>query len=235
MLKMEKHILRIKSEMQMMREELSEDLVLGNDIDFSYNFISPFSNSDQISDIKLVIIGQDPTVRRKDSRNKVNTTLNLDKDNSLRIYLKVICEILDLDLDKEVYATNLYKCFFKTPPAEDQRILTRHFKIWMDLLIYELSVFDNAIFITLGEPIIKQLFHSKHKKVRYYWDYIGQSQSGMKFKFNDSSDNYLQKRIYPIAHQPSWSQKKFYKTYLENYLEFVKWNENNLYGIIKTV
>lgn len=223
---MKGHVLEIEREMQMIREKLSEDFVLGNDIDFSYDFIPPFSNSDQISDIKLVIIGQDPTVRRKDSRSKVNTTLNLDKENSLRIYLKAICKTLDLDLDKEVYATNLYKCFFKIPPAEDQRVLTRHFKIWMDLLINELSIFDNTIFITLGEPLIKQLFHSEHRRVRYYWDYIGQSQSGMNFKFNDSSDNYLQKRIYPIAHQPSWSQKKFYKTYLENYLEFVKWNEN---------
>ncbi len=208
------------------KKMLSKDDVLKNDIDFNYDFIPPFSKAEKTRDVKLIFIGQDPTVRNQKSRENIKVTLNLDKENSLKTYLKTVCDILQVDIEKEVYATNLYKCFFKIPPADDQTILTRHFKIWMDLLIHELSIFENAIFITLGEPLIKQLIHSNSKKVNYYWDYIGQTKSGMNFKCNEPYENYLQKRIYPIAHQPTWNQNEFYKTYLNDYLRYLKRNEN---------
>ncbi|MDD4606323.1 MAG: hypothetical protein PHH10_08475 [Dysgonamonadaceae bacterium] len=222
---MRNHILQIEKKLNTTKKLLLRDSVLQNDIDFSHDFILPFSKADKTSKIKLVFIGQDPTVRRKESRREINVTLNLDKENSLKTYLKKVCAILEIDLYKEVYATNLYKCFFKFPPADDQTILTRHFKIWMDLLISELSIFENSIFITLGEPLINQLIHSNSKKVNYYWDYIGQTKSGMNFKCNEPFENYLQKRIYPIAHQPTWNRNEFYKTYLIDYLEYLKRNE----------
>ncbi len=222
---MRDHILQIERKLRTTKKLLLRDSVLQNDIDFSHDFILPFSKAEKTSKIKLVFIGQDPTVRRKESRGDIKVTLNLDKENSLKTYLKKVCEILEIDLHKEVYATNLYKCFFKFPPADDQKILTRHFKIWMNLLISELSIFENAIFITLGEPLINQLIHSKSGKVKYYWDYIGQTKSGLNFKCNEPSENYLQKRIYPIAHQPTWNRNEFYKTYLNDYLEYLKGNE----------
>jgi len=222
---MNNHILQIGKKLKTTSKLLLQDSILQNDIDFSHDFILPFSKADTTSEIKLVFIGQDPTVRRKESRGEVNVTLNLDKENSLKTYLKKVCEILEVDLYKDVYATNLYKCFFNFPPADDQTILNRHFKIWIDLLISELSIFENVIFITLGEPLINQLIHSNSKKVKYYWDYIGQTKSGLNFKCNEPSDNYLQKRIYPIAHQPTWNRNKFYKTYLNDYLGYLKRNE----------
>ena len=222
---MKSHILEIGEKLNTTKKLLLQDPILKNDIDFSHDFILPFSTTDKTSQIKLVFIGQDPTVRRKESRSKINVTLNLDKENSLKTYLKKVCNTLEVDLHSEVYATNLYKCFFKFPPADDQTVLTRHFKIWMDLLISELRIFEDATFITLGEPLIKQLIHSNSKKINYYWNYIGQTTSGLKFKCNEPSENYLQKRIYPIAHQPSWNRNKFYKTYLNDYLEYLKRNE----------
>lgn len=223
---MKNHILQIEKKLKITKKLLLKDSILQHDIDFTHDFIPPFSYADKTSRIKLVFIGQDPTVRRVESRGEINVTLNLDKENSLKTYLKKVCETLEIDLDKEVYATNLYKCFFKFPPADDQTILTRQFKIWMDFLISELSIFENAIFITLGEPLINQLVHSKSKEVKYYWDYIGHTKSGLNFKCNEPSENYLQKRIYPIAHQPTWNRNEFYKTYLTNYLEYLKRNEN---------
>jgi hypothetical protein len=222
---MKDHILQIERKLNTTKKLLLHDSVLHNDIDFSHDFILPFSKADKISKIKLVFIGQDPTVRRKESRGEIKVTLNLDKENCLKTYLKKICKILEIDLDRDVYATNLYKCFFRFPPADDQTILTRQFKIWMDILINELSVFENSIFITLGEPLINQLIHSNSKEVKYYWDYIGQTKSGMNFKCSESSENYLQKRIYPIAHQPTWNRNDFYKTYLKYYLEYLKRKE----------
>lgn len=223
---MKNHILYIENKLKETKRHLLKDYVLQNDIDFSYDFILPFSSAEDISDIKLVFIGQDPTVRRQESRREIKVTLNLDKENSLKTYLKAVCDILKIDIEKEVYATNLYKCFFSISPADDQTILTRQFKVWIDLLINELKIFNNRIFITLGEPLINQLIHSENKQVKYYWDYIGQTKSGGNFKCNESFENYLQRRIYPIVHQPTWNRNEFYKTYLKNYLEFVKQNEN---------
>lgn len=222
---MKNHILQIERKLRTTKNVLLKDTVLQNDIDFNYDFILPFSKAENISEIKLVFIGQDPTVRRQKSRGDINVTLNLDKENSLKTYLKKVCDILQIDIEKEVYATNLYKCFFKIPPADDQTILTRQFKIWIDLLINELAVFKNSFVITLGEPLINQLIHSNSKKVKDYWDYIGQTKSSGSFKCNEPYENYLQRRIYPIAHQPTWNRNEFYKTYLKDYLEFIKRNE----------
>jgi len=222
---MNNHILQIERMLKTTKKLLSKDAVLQNDIDSSFDFILPFSKAEKTSEIKLIFIGQDPTIRNKKSRGEITVTLNLDKENSLKTYLKKVCVILQVDIEKEVYATNLYKCFFKHPPADDQTILTRQFKIWMDLLINELTVFKNPFVITLGEPLINQLIHSNSKKVKDYWDYIGNTKSGGNFKCNEPYENYLQRRIYPIAHQPTWNRNKFYKTYLKSYLEFLKTNE----------
>ncbi len=222
---MKNHILQIERKLKRTKDLLLKDTVLKNDIDFSYDFILPFSKADKTSEIKLIFIGQDPTVRRKKSREDIKVTLNLDKENSLKTYLKEVCDILQIDIEKEVYATNLYKCFFNKPPADDQTILTRHFKIWMDFLIHELTEFKNSFVITLGEPLINQLIHSNSKKVKDYWNYIGNTKSGGTFKCNESFENYLQRRIYPIAHQPTWNRNEFYKTYLKDYLEYLKRNE----------
>lgn len=222
---MKNHILQIDKKLKATKRVLLKDCVLKNDIDFSNDFILPYSKANTISDVKLIFIGQDPTVRRKESRSDINVTLNLDKENSLKAYLNKVCGILQIDIEKEVYATNLYKCFFNFPPADDQTILIRHFKVWIDLLIHELTVFKNPIVITLGEPLINQIIHTNSKQVKYYWDYIGQTKSGDNFKCNESFENYLQRRIYPIAHQPTWGGNKFYKTYLNDYLEFIKRNE----------
>ena len=65
---MKNHILEIEKKLKATRNFLLKDSVLKNDIDFSYDFILPFSNADKTSDIKLIFIGQDPTVRRQNSR-----------------------------------------------------------------------------------------------------------------------------------------------------------------------
>lgn len=222
---MNKHLESITSKILIQKKLLQKDKVLIRDLDLIYDFIPPYSMANNIEDIKLIIIGQDPTIRNDNAKKNIKKTLNLDQKNSLRTYIDKVCKQLNIDLDKDVYATNLYKCFFNIPPADDQKILNRHFKIWMDLLIGELSVFKNATVITLGEPLIKQLVHSGSKKVKYYWDYTGNTQSGKSFKKIHSECNYLQRDIYPLPHQPSWSRNKFYNSHLNHYLSYIKQHE----------
>jgi len=222
---MKTHINKISNKLQQLHSKLEQDPNQKKDIDFSLDFIPPYSKATNIKDIKLIILGQDPTVRREASRKEIKKTLNLDKSGSLRTYIQLICNRLNIDLDKEVYATNLYKCFFHLPPADHPQILINHREQWLSFLKEELTVFDDTIpIITLGEPLLKQLVTSKHKKVSYYWDYIGYSTSNKDFKKVDSPDNLLNRTIFPLAHQPSWSRKKFYKNYLVDYLSFLNSN-----------
>ena len=76
---------------------------------------------------KLIIIGQDPTIRNADRRKNINVTLNLDKNGALRTYIEKICHSLGIQLDN-VYATNLFKYFYTIPPAQTFDVLKAHLR-----------------------------------------------------------------------------------------------------------
>jgi uracil-DNA glycosylase len=216
--------------LHIIKQKLRNDIILSDDIDFDSDFILPYSKAENISAVRLVIIGQDPTIQckttSKQRQRKITTTLDLDNESgNLRKYCKLICEAFNLDIDKDVYATNLCKCVFKEKPAYNG-VLEKHSKLWRDPLKEELSVFSNSvIFVTLGQPLIKQLIRSNQTKVSYYWDYKGKTESGLGFKCCEPTQNYLQKRIYPLAHQPTWKRNKFYNKYLSDYLKYISDNE----------
>lgn len=216
------HLKKVEKESRHIRNYLRKDKVLEQDIDFDLNFIPPFSNAESVDNVKLIVIGQDPTIRNIEARKAIKSTLNLDKKGSLNQYVNRICEQLNIDFEKEMYATNLYKCFFNHPPADDKTILNRHFKIWIDCLVNELTPFKNATIITLGEPILKQIVSSKNKEVRQFWAYTGNTESNKEFKMVKSDENYLQKMIFPFPHQPAFSRNKFYQKYFDDYAEFAK-------------
>lgn len=54
-----------------------------NPIDLNFPVISPYIGNDVI---KLIVIGQDPTIRNVKSRKNISFTLNLDKSNSLKTW-----------------------------------------------------------------------------------------------------------------------------------------------------
>lgn len=218
---MEIHLKQINHNLSKIKRRLFADDILNKDIDFTHKFIPPYTKANNISDIKLIIIGQDPTVRELESRKDINTTLNLNRKGSLRFFVNHICAELNFDIDKDIYATNLYKCFFNFPPADDEKILYRHFKYWVDFLVDEISVFNNPIIISLGEPLIRQLLNCKKRDIKYYWDYIGNTKSGRNFKYIEAKNNYLGQRIFPIAHQPTCKKNDFYKLHLDDYLKFI--------------
>ena len=99
--------------------------------------------------IKLIILGQDPTVKDEAGRAKIKTVLNLDKKGGLLVYLAKIAKGLDLDLNANVYATNYLKCFFTHPPTQIKEIdIFQAFgPYWLPLLLDELKEFE-------GVPIV---------------------------------------------------------------------------------
>ena len=82
-------------------------------IDTSLTPPNPFRGR---SKIRLIILGQDPTVQDPEYREKIKVTLLLNQPGGLRTYLEKVCKALDIDLDENIYATNLLKNFFTVPP-----------------------------------------------------------------------------------------------------------------------
>lgn len=175
---------------------------------------------------KLIIIGQDPTVKNAMSRKKITCTLNLDKNNALTGYVKRICGIMGIEFEN-VYATNLFKYFYTYPPAATPEVLKAHLQLNLELLKKELNTFDGIPVITFGEPVL-QLLTSKASKVSKYWDYNARfGKTNGSFKFAAAEDNKLQRIFFPFPHQPS-IRKVFYTQTLHSYVDFLKNTDTQL-------
>lgn len=202
---------------------IKSDLDLAQCIDPNLAIPKPFVGT---GEIKIIVLGQDPTVKNEKSRGKITTVLNLNTNGSVCGYLSKVCTYLGISLVENVYATNLYKNFFTQPPTTivDCDIFQKSLNYWLPLLLEEIAVFGDIPIITLGEPILKVLVHNHvPSKVNYYWGYRQgwQEQEVRTFRFIKSEDNRLCRTIFPFPHQPS-IRKDFYRFYLEEFTQFVR-------------
>jgi hypothetical protein len=201
---------------------LAQDRKIGKYID-RRNMPRPYLGT---GPIKLVIIGQDPTVQRSESRDAIKVVLNLDKKNSLTRYISgEICRGLGLSLTEHVYATNLCKNFFTAPPTailntDNVDVIARSASVWLSILEHELTAFPEATLISLGEPLLSVLVRPEFsRKVRYYWGYSGKKDHDLSAINVDAST--LNRQIFPFPHQPSL-RKTFYRDNLASYIAFVR-------------
>jgi uracil-DNA glycosylase len=185
-----------------------------NPINLMLDPVPPFNGSDII---KLIIIGQDPTIKNEKQRIKIKTTLNLDRNGSLKNYIRGICDSLGIGLEN-VYATNIFKYFYTNPPASTMDVLNEHLNMNLKLLRNELQIYPDLPVVTLGEPVLQLLSNLPDDKVRSYWDYKN-GVSGHAFK--KCTDNELDRPFFPFPHQPS-SGRKFYAENIKRYLDFVR-------------
>lgn len=202
---------------------IASDPELARFIDFPLEMPAVFCGSDEI---RLVILGQDPTVKNPRSRARIKTVLNLDQQGSLRTYLSQVCEGLGLDLDRHIYATNYLKNFFVEPPTQIDEIdpLEIFGLLWLPLLQDELASFPGVPVIILGEPVLTALaYEGASPHVRDYWGYTPGWQSGETgpFGFLGPDENRLDRIVFPFPHQPS-IRKRFYSERLEDYTAFVR-------------
>lgn len=111
--------------------------------------------------LKVMLIGQDPTIFRKPER--VKKALMLDQPNA-----QLKCWLKDLFGDRNfqsltLYATNLVKCTYSAPPSTAPggglEILRPYFENCREYLVEELLTFQPRVVLTLGEPT-HQLFVS---------------------------------------------------------------------------
>jgi hypothetical protein len=210
-------------EAQTILNRLSTDSRLAKYVDASLGIPRIYCGS---GEIRLVVLGQDPTVKNPVARQKIDCALNLNHAGSLRNYLTRIYWDLGLDLEQHVYGTNLYKNFFVNPPTQITEIDIFHAALpyWLPLLKDELAQFPSALVITLGEPILSVLVNGPQKaRLRDYWGYVPDWKQGnsKSFTFIAADQNILGRVIFPFPHQPSL-RKVLYKDRLRPYISFVK-------------
>jgi uracil-DNA glycosylase len=204
--------------------QLAGSASIGKYIDTSLPLPMPFVGS---GEIRLVIVGQDPTIQNAATRTKIKTVLNLDKPNSLRKFIERLCSDLGLQLDQHVYATNAAKGFFTQPPTVIKKndrldVLAESRTAWGPILREELERFPAAAVISLGEPVLVVLSNNA-PKMRAFWGYDKDWKNG---KFVPpaklpAAQNIVGRDIFPFVHQPSM-RKAFYKLRWDEYIRFIR-------------
>ncbi|MFC1569107.1 hypothetical protein ACFL4L_02625 [bacterium] len=186
--------------------------------------------------IKLIILGQDPTVKNAESRMNIYQVLNLDKEaGALYKYLDNICKALELDLKENVYATNVIKNFFTEPPTVIYEstgidVLQESAPLWLPLLQQEIDQLPNIPIISLGEPILNVLVKNGSPLMKTYWGYTEIWQNGHLKGFSKiaAEKSVIHRPIFPVVHQPA-KNILFYKYVTPLYINYVR-NSINLYG-----
>jgi uracil-DNA glycosylase len=206
-----------------LQEVLARDPVIGKFVDRSLTPPSPFRG---VGPIRLVVLGQDPTVKREGSRGAITTVLNLDRPGSLRRYLEQLCTALGLSLDADVYATNYANVFFRVPPAslKDPDILGVAKRHCLPHLLAELRPFSDVPILSLGEPLLRQIATgSAPCKVREYWGFDPRWKRGetRALAHLPAGQNTLTREVFPFPHQPS-ANKAFYSGRLARYLAYMR-------------
>lgn len=193
-------------------------------VDWDLPIPQPYLGS---GEIRLILIGQDPTVQREGSQRAVQTVLNLDKPGALRTYLEDLCHDLGLSLAKNVYATNACKNFFVRRPTtikkvEGVDILEASAPVWLPILKRELARFLEATVISLGEPVLSILVRPGFpREVKYYWGYQEDWQLGkctpMRPIAADAST--VGRVIFPCVH---WHSPRFFRVKRSEYIAFIR-------------
>lgn len=212
----------IKDKVNQILIQLKQDERLGRYVDNSLQIPQPYRGN---CDIRLIVLGQDPTIKDAEKRKNIKTVLNLDKKGSIRAYLAGICKGLGVDIEN-IYATNFYKNFFVSPPTQNKEvdIFQEYAGAWLSLLIDELAEFGRIPIITLGEPLLVPLVKNDiSTQVKYYWGYVPEwkTQRLNPFQSIGAKDNKLGRVVFPFPHQPSL-RKEFYKVKMKDYVTFVK-------------
>jgi len=176
--------------------------------------------------IRLIILGQDPTVQDPEYRKKIKVILLLNQPGGLRTYLANVCKSLDMNLDENIYATNLLKNFFTVPPDSLHKTKPKFFQkvadYWIPLLREEIEEFENVPILPLGEPVLNCLTKSSDRiLIRNYWGYEGPAQYGWNFNYIKPTENVLSRVIFPFPHIPGLSHK-IYRQQMNGYLAFMK-------------
>lgn len=208
------------------RDELARDPVVGPYIDISLPIPRPYLGS---GPIRLVIIGQDPTVANIGSRSHISTVLNLDRNGSLKTFLSTLCSDLGLSLEQNVYATNAAKCFFVKRPTEirEVNVLAASSPAWLPLLAQELAMFPQAILVSLGQPVLCMLVRPGGRSdMKHYWGYHKRWRDGVLLPLAaiEHAASSVGRQIHPFVHEPTQrgARAAFYRARRPAFVRFIR-------------
>jgi len=209
------------------RAALAADPRVAPFVDLGLDIPKPYLGS---GEIRLVIIGQDPTVQNPRTRAHIKMVLTLDRNGHLRRYLSCLCADLGLSLAENVYATNACKCFFTDPPTTLMKerqvdVLQAGAEAWLPLLRWELEAFPAAAVISLGEPVLGMLvWPGASRSMRDYWGYHVRWREGQSTPMHaiEARESAVGRAIYPFAHQPTLHAQRaaFYR---QRWAEYTAW------------
>ena len=74
-------------------DQLKQDESLGRYVDGTLPIPKPYHGT---GEIRLIVLGQDPTVKNPQGRKTIKTVLNLDRNRSVRAYLAGVCNGLGI-------------------------------------------------------------------------------------------------------------------------------------------
>lgn len=181
-----------------------------------------------LGQIRMVIIGQDPTVQNEQQRQAIATVLNLDKRGGLLVYLSQLCRDLGLSLEN-VYATNACKNFFIKPPTAitELDVLAASTPVWLPVLRAELAQFPEALIISLGQPVLSMLVKPGFsRQMRDYWGYHRRWREGYSTPMHPiaAEESTVDRMIFPFVHQPTIRSQRaeFYRVKRGGYLDFIR-------------
>ena len=142
---------------------------------------------------KLMLIGQDPTIFKDPDKNRVKEVLMLDQKNGqLTRWLRGFIGSKNFE-QLEIYATNLIKCTFPTPPSTkgNEEVLKPYFKFCEQYLLKEILNYQPTVVLTLGEPAHK-LFLTKIRSSEIIATAMNKAFTGhfYRVKFNSISFDY---------------------------------------------
>lgn len=217
---------QVVAQAETIRAEVAKHPVLGSLVDTTLSIPRPFLGA---GPIRLVIIGQDPTVQNEAERARICTVLNLDKRGGLLRYLAALCNDLGVSLRDEVYATNACKSFWTRPPTaiKEVDVLALSAPFWLSLLKAELDQFPDATVISLGQPVLSMLVRDDNRRLmRDYWGYHPRWRAGEKRSLHaiQPDESTVGRRIFPFVHQPSLrgGRTAFYRARWAEYVQFVR-------------
>lgn len=185
----------------------------------------PFVGGD---DIRLIVVGQDPTVSNRRTQKKITTALMLNRSGRLLYYVNDLCAGLGLTL-AQVYGTNVCKMVFTDTPTRlkkrgvDVLALAHTAGGWLDLLADEVAQFPDALVISLGQPVLAFLVKDGPKILRHYWGHHPRwkEEPLRERSVIPAPASTIGRTIAPFPHVNSLI-RGFYLEYLPAYLAFVR-------------
>jgi hypothetical protein len=188
-----------------------------NPIDSLIEVVPPFIGK---GELKLIIIGLEPTLEKTSKKEKITTCFSLDNSGAIKNYIKNrICNELSIELNN-LYATSLFKYFYTKSLLNDKKVTENHLEPNLKLLIEEINEYPNLPILILGQPLLKLLSLDEKDELKKY---MGSQNVAGDSPYKACKNNKLNRVIFPFPHLNTLRKKQgYYYSHYKLYLEFMK-------------